>query len=236
MRVLGHVAALSLLLLPAIRPAAAQSTFDPTRLPATTGRVAQYSLTPRGDVDGLILDDGTEVHLPPHLGPQLVQLLRPGDTAVVHGLRARGVPMVQAASVTNPVTSRTLTENGDPAPSPLQAPGPLQALGVAGELKEGMSASGAVKSRLHGPKGDLNGVLLADGTIVRLPPREASRLADRLQPGLTLAVRGSGVSGPLGRVVAADMVGPDPDHLLPLPGEPRPGPPRPPAPPPAPPR
>jgi hypothetical protein len=41
----------------------------PAGAPAQTqeikGKVAQYSLTPRGTVDGLILTDGTEVNLPP---------------------------------------------------------------------------------------------------------------------------------------------------------------------------
>jgi hypothetical protein len=33
---------------------------DPDQFPAVHGKVAQYSLTPRGEVDGLILDDGTQ--------------------------------------------------------------------------------------------------------------------------------------------------------------------------------
>ena len=48
------------------------ASYDPGQLPPIEGKVAEYSLTPRGDVDGLILADGTEVHLPPHLGTQLV--------------------------------------------------------------------------------------------------------------------------------------------------------------------
>ena len=32
---------------------------DPDQFPAIQGKVSQYSLTPRGEVDGLILDDGT---------------------------------------------------------------------------------------------------------------------------------------------------------------------------------
>ena len=44
-----------------IGAAIAQSTatYDPAQLPAIQGKVAEYSLTPRGDVDGLILADGT---------------------------------------------------------------------------------------------------------------------------------------------------------------------------------
>src|SRR5262249_29128996 len=41
--------------------------WDASQLPETKGTVKQYTLTPRGDVDGLILNDGTEVKLPPHL-------------------------------------------------------------------------------------------------------------------------------------------------------------------------
>ena len=46
--------------------------WDPSQLPETKGTVKQYTLTPRGDVDGLILNDGTEVKLPPHLSSQVV--------------------------------------------------------------------------------------------------------------------------------------------------------------------
>ena len=40
--------------------------WDATQLPETKGAVKQYTLTPRGDVDGLILTDGIEIKLPPH--------------------------------------------------------------------------------------------------------------------------------------------------------------------------
>ena len=40
------------------------SLWDSSRLPETRGTVKQYTLTPRGDIDGLILRDGTEVNVP----------------------------------------------------------------------------------------------------------------------------------------------------------------------------
>jgi hypothetical protein len=86
--------------------------FEPNQFPAVQGKVAQYSLTPRGDVDGLILDDGTEVHLPPHLGTQLVFTVKPGDQVTVRGLKARDIPTVDAASVTNDATHQTVTDTG----------------------------------------------------------------------------------------------------------------------------
>jgi hypothetical protein len=178
------------------------TAYDPSQLPAFHGKVAQYSLTPRGDVDGLILADGTEVHLPPHLGTQLVYAVKPGDTVTVHGLRARAVAMVQAMSVSNDATGNSVTDNG-----PGAAPGPRG-------KEQALTAEGRVKEQLHGPQGEVNGALLEDGTIVRLPPHEAVRLAAELAPGAQLYVQGQGFEGSLGRVIAARAIGPSADQLV----------------------
>ncbi|MEA2739766.1 MAG: hypothetical protein QOH05_3073 [Acetobacteraceae bacterium] len=204
--------------------AAAQdaTTYDPGQLPAIQGKVAQYSLTPRGDVDGLILADGTEVHLPPHLGTQLVFAVKPGDAVTVHGLRARAIPMVQAMSVSNDATGATVTDNGRDGPG-----------GPRG-TQQALTAEGRVKAQLHGPRGDLNGALLEDGTIVRLPPPEAERLAADLTPGAHLYAEGNGFAGPLGRVIEATSIGPTQNQLAQIAAPPRPpkGPERRPPPPP----
>ncbi len=191
------------------------ATYDPAELPAIQGKVAEYSLTLRGDVDGLILADGTEVHLPPHLGTQLVYAVKPGDAVTVRGLRARAIPMVQAMSVQNDATGTTVTDTGTGGP-----PGPRGA-------QQELTATGHVKAQLHGLRGDLNGALLEDGTIIRLPPPEAQRLAAVLAPGATVTVEGDGFSGALGRVIEARSIGPDATHLAeiaaPPPPPPRPG-------------
>jgi hypothetical protein len=152
-------------------------------------------------VDGLFLDDGTEVHLPPHLGAQLTFAVKPGDAVTVHGLKARAIPMVQAMSVTNEATNRTVVDNG-PGDGPRGAHG---ALG-AGQL---MEAQGRVKAQLYGPRGEMNGVLLDDGTQVHLPPPEAQRLATQLATGQTIFVSGNGMASPLGKVIGAQAIGPN---------------------------
>lgn len=68
----------------------------------------------RGDVDGFILSDGTEVHLPPHLGSQIVFVARPGDTVTIRGLNAQALPLVDAASVMNFVSGAIVTDDGPP--------------------------------------------------------------------------------------------------------------------------
>ncbi len=194
------------------------ATYDPAQLPAIQGKVAEYSLTPRGDVDGLILADGTEVHLPPHLGTQLVYAVKPGDAVTVRGLHARAIPVVQAMSIKNDATGTTVTDNGPGGPA-----GPRGA-------QQALTATGRIKSQLHGPHGELNGALLEDGTIIRLPPPEAQRLAAVLTPGAAITVEGHGISSTLGRVIEARSIGPDPMHLAEIaaPPPPRPGHPPPP--------
>src|ERR1700752_4851704 len=60
--------------------------YDPQQLPVQCGQVQQFTLTPRGDIDGLILSDGTEVKTPPHLSTQIAYSVKPGDTVTIHGL------------------------------------------------------------------------------------------------------------------------------------------------------
>ncbi len=190
-------------------PIPAPATYDPAQLPQVQGKVAQYSLTPRGDVDGVILQDGTQVHFSPHLSTALVYAVRPGDSVTVHGLKAKALPIVMAMSITNDATHQTVADTGPR--------GPRMAMGAATEV------TGQVKSPLYGPRGEVNGVLLADGTEVRLPPPDASRLGDALAAGKTVVVRGTAIDSPLGKVMLAQAIGPDANSLtqiaMPRPGE-----------------
>jgi hypothetical protein len=180
-------------------------TYDLNQLPAISGKVVQYLPTPRGEIDGLLLDNGTEVHFPPHLSSQVIFAVRPGDTVTVHGLKARALPLVAAASITNDATHTTVTVGGPPS---LREERPIE-------------AQGTVKAQLFGPRGDLNGVLLQDGTVIHLPPPEAQRLADTLAVGKPILARGPGYDGPLGRALDAEEIGPDAAHLAKVAG-PRP--------------
>src|SRR6202163_2544703 len=124
---------------------------DAEQLPETKGTVRQYTLTPRGDVDGFILTDGTEVKVPKHLSAQLVYAVRPGDAVTVRGLKAKALPLVDAASVTNDKSGATVVDNGPPD-------GPDRG---ASET----TLSGRIAATLHGKRGETNGVVLDNGTI-----------------------------------------------------------------------
>lgn len=170
--------------------------FDPAQLPEFKGKVAQYTLSPRGEVDGLILADGTEVQVPPHLSTALVFSVKPGDSVSIRGLKAKALPMVSAVTITNDASGAVI--GGDTGFRP---GGPT------------MEASGKIKEILHTPRGDVGGALLEDGTVIRMPPPAAQKLSNLLVVGQTIAVKGMGISSPLGKSIGAFEVGPSADKL-----------------------
>jgi hypothetical protein len=174
--------------------------WNSSQLPVTSGTVRQYTLTPRGDIDGLILNDGTEVKVPPHLTGQIAYSIHPGDAVTVHGLRALALPLVQAASITNNTNGRTVFDSGLPGPA------------TATET----TISGRVSATLHGARGEVNGALLDNGTVLRLPPPEAERVQALLQPGQTIAVRGARLDTAIGSVVDVHAIGNSADQLTQL--------------------
>ncbi|WP_203153390.1 hypothetical protein [Methylobacterium aquaticum] len=186
-------------------PAVAQdnSVWDPGTLPETKGTVKQYTLTPRGDVDGLILTDGTEVKLPPRLSGAVVFTVKPGDAVSVRGMRARALPLVDGASIRNEATGATLVTLGPPEPA-----------------ADETVLSGRIAALLHGRRGEVNGALLDDGTTLRLPPHEAARLTTTLRAGQGVSLRGSVAKSPLGTVVEVRALGTSPDNLVEVGGPP----------------
>ncbi|AWN52149.1 hypothetical protein [Methylobacterium sp. 17Sr1-1] len=192
-------------------PAAAQdnSVWDPGTLPETKGTVKQYTLTPRGDVDGLILADGTEVKLPPRMSGAVVFTVRPGDPVSVRGMRARALPLVDGASLRNEATGAALVTLGPPEPA-----------------ADETVMSGRIAALLHGRRGEVNGALLDDGTTLRLPPHEAARLNATLRAGQSVSLRGAVAKSPLGTVVEVRALGTSLDNLVEVGGRP----PRPPGP------
>jgi hypothetical protein len=195
--------------------------YDPQQFPAYKGQVQQFTLTPRGDIDGLILADGTEIKTPPHLSTELAYSVKPGDPVTVHGLRAAALPLVQAVSITDEANGRTVVDNGPPgpgrdrgAPPPLPRGGPEAASPAPVGAMPGLTeAAGRIRMTLHGPRGDVNGALLEDGTALRLPPAEAYRLSSLLQPGQTVVAEGVVFSNPIGKVLEVRQLGASRDEL-----------------------
>jgi hypothetical protein len=175
------------------------------QLPETRGTVQRFTLTPGGDLDGFVLADGTDVDVPPHLSSQLASAIRAGDAVTVRGYRSPSVPLVVATAVTDSATNQTIIDQGPPPPG-FGPPPPPPGLPAPGAQRT--TLSGRVQTPLYGPMGDLNGAVLEDGTILRVPPPSAYQFATLLAPGQPITVQGWGLSNSYGRVVEAQAIRP----------------------------
>ncbi len=173
---------------------AQDAVFDPNQLPAVQGIVSQYILDSDGDVAGLMLDGGTEVQANTRNTSELVLVARPGDHVTVHGLKAHAEPMMLAMSITNDTTHAILLTRSRSRSYDRDAP---------------IEASGPIKAQLHDSEGEVDGILLADGTVVNLPLSDIERRGQQLAVGQTIYASGSGASNLLGRVIAARVLGPN---------------------------
>jgi len=186
-----------------------------------SGTIARFLVNPSGDVDGVLLSDHTQVGMPPGLGVALANKAKKGDRITATGFRVGSLPLLQAESIT--AGSLRLTDTPPAAPAVPPVPPPLQP----------MDAHGRVAQALYGPRGDINGALLDEGSIVRMPPPAAARAGELIRPHAPLSVKGFGVTTPYGRAIQATAVGATPGSEQPvaMPPQPGPMPPPPPAPP-----
>lgn len=176
-----------------------------TATPVVTGRVQRWLVNPNGEVDGLLLADGTQVGFPPHLSSEVQGALKIGDSVEVSGWRAPNAPVVRAASLKATASGRSVADKPpvDGAkresrePRAPRDPGALTA----------MNASGRVARILYTGRGDANGVLLDSGTIVRFPPHVGAAYASSLQPGNVIEARGWGTRGANGSALEATALG-----------------------------
>lgn len=159
---------------------------DPATPPVQLqGTLAHYTLTVTGEINGFVLADGTQVNVLRHLATSLVLVARPGDAVTVKGRRQRAGPAIDAEDVRNDMSGAVLSRRG---------PKPRPDLGSS-------EVTGKVQFMLHGPDGALDGVVLEDGTVLRLPPENTEQFAAQLTPGLPVVAQGRLLSTPFGRVV-----------------------------------
>jgi hypothetical protein len=168
---------------PALPPAAAQQPRGYATTPAypsISGIVRQYLLTPVGDVEGVELQDGTDIRFPPHMGAALTAIVKPGDRVSVIGFVAPPNPYglaVKALTITNMATNQSVVDQPPSAPPP-----PPWLRGAS--IRE-MTVSGTLDHYILNDHGDIDGLILRSGYEVKFPPHIGMpvALAIAQQPG-----------------------------------------------------
>jgi hypothetical protein len=120
-----------------------------------------------------------------------------GDKVRVRGVKPRGADIVAAVLLISTTGVEILDEgphhDGDKHERPHVE-------------KRPMDVMGEVRLSLYGPKGELRGALLTDGTSVRMPPHAAEALSSYLAPGAHIQVWGRGVKNRYGTSIEVDDI------------------------------
>jgi len=167
---------------------------DPASLPETRGKVSCFLLNPHGKIDGVVLDGKLQVHIPPHLSKKVAKLVAVGDRVRVRGVRPRTADVVAAVALTSKQGVEMIDEGPQDHDRPPKPEG------------KAMETEGNVVLSLFGPKGELRGALLDNGTSLRMPPHAATELADYLAPGARVQAWGRGIKNKFGRVLDVEEI------------------------------
>ena len=164
------------------------------------GTVSQYLMNPQGEVDGLVLSDGAQVHFPPHMSADLTQAVKTNDNVSAQGVHENTVHF-RAFTISDTATGQSVNES---RPSQFQRPVPPDLRGV--NLRP-LPAEGRIKVVLVAPRGETEGVVLDNGTIIRLPPDVGVQFNTLLQIGQPIAANGYGSENQFGRCLQATAMG-----------------------------
>src|SRR6476659_1533865 len=168
--------------------------------PVADGIVDRYLLNPRGDVNGLLLRDGSQMHVTLRAAEDLTKNIQPGDRVRVHGRRVSDSPLVRPDVIINVTDGRSFTV---PYRLDLEMP-PREERPAVNE----MMAIGTIEVLLYDPlKGVVNGALLSDGTQFRLPPDVGEHFHASLQKDMDVEVRGYGTATAYGSALEATAIG-----------------------------
>ncbi|CAE6810886.1 hypothetical protein R75465_05388 [Paraburkholderia aspalathi] len=193
----SSVAAMALLPQPVGGPAPLTDVGD---LTTAQGTVARFLTNPDGDVDGLLTSDGVLVHVPPHMGPQLTSMVRPGDNVQVSGRRDAGGALA-AQRITDTRSGQQL-EDQPPLPGTQRLPRELRGVALSR-----LSVQGQVAHVTTAPRGEPDGVILADGTVIRLTPPIAQQFPTLVQTGAKVSAQGYGTRTQYGTALQATAFG-----------------------------
>lgn len=165
------------------------------------GRVGHVLVDPFGQVDGLWLESGVWVTFPKHMGGQLVAEVQAGDSVDVKGTPTQQ-GQLKGYVITNVRTNRSVTVEPKPR-NALKTPKFVRRMGL-----ESMSAQGMIRHLRFGERGECDGLLLSDGTVVRFPTHASYRFDSLLQVGQHVTASGFGTQNKHGRGLEVTAFGP----------------------------
>jgi hypothetical protein len=169
------------------------------QMPHVTSSVERFLVNPDGDADGMILFNGVEVYFAPYLSNAVLTAVHVGDRITVYGVLPMAEPMIVAAII-EATNGARIEDYG------LPTSGAERERRLKGPERSLFQVEALVRRTLHGPHGELRGVLLDDGTTVALR-MNGEDFGQLLSPASWLSVRGAGLVTQMGTAIQADEIG-----------------------------
>ncbi|MBS0171564.1 MAG: hypothetical protein JSR62_14535 [Nitrospira sp.] len=160
--------------------------------------VSSYLLNARGQVTGLLLADGVQVHITLRASADTLTHVKTGDRIRIYGLRREEIPLILPDHIENLTTGASYD-----VPSRNELPFPRSSRGLTE-----MVVAGRIETLLYDyVTGRVHGMRLSDGSQVWLPAdvNDAFRASLKLQE--VVRVKGHGVTTPHGRALEALAIG-----------------------------
>lgn len=172
------------------------------------GIVERYLMDPRGDVEGVLLTDGTQIHVTSRVVADLTRAIKPGHHIRVQGTRRQPAQIVTPDVIYNESTGAQFT-----VPLGLDLPGlPLDRFAMTA-----LKVKGAIQVLLYSAlNGEVQGMVLSDSTQVRLPPDVSEEFRQSLKVGAHMVVEGYGTENQYGRAIEALAMSLNGGPLIPL--------------------
>ncbi|AMV31525.1 hypothetical protein VN12_05360 [Pirellula sp. SH-Sr6A] len=161
-------------------------------------RITAFLKNDHDDVDGLELDSGDRVHFPPHMAKKIMAIAKVGDSVEIEGrtkIRPKGDQVLEIHRLT---CGNEMVRVVHPRPKHDER--------VKND-EPSMSVEGKVTALARNPHGDIDGLMLQEGTIVKFPPHQSSDLQELVQVGDEVEIEGRRHVTPHGEVhLHADII------------------------------
>lgn len=164
-----------------------------------SGRIQEFTTAPRGEIDGATLGDGTTLHWPPHVGTRVAELFKKGDRVEATGqieTGPAGDTHFEVRSIVNARTDETFDiERAGPPERPRRGEPRRRPVRERGAQAE---ARGTIDRFTTAPRGEIDGAVLDDGSVIHWPPHLQDRFRDALSKGDRVRVTGWNETTPRG--------------------------------------
>ncbi|RSK46484.1 hypothetical protein [Hymenobacter perfusus] len=174
-----------------------------------SGTLSSYTTNPEGLYDGFLVNlngTATRVHFPPHMAKALMAATKPGQTVHFEAVAgpAFSLPTATAATAAAAAPRLELVSVGE-GTTALQLTPPVRPEATAATTATATTVSGTIAQLRTDERGQLRGLVLADNTLLLVPPHVGEQLADKLKVGTSIQATALAVPATEG-VVAADAL------------------------------